>query len=157
MMRTMKRALVVLLVAVMLLSVTAAQAQAVSYKASKVTAKQIVTQLKKTTGLIKKVSKPGSEATAFKKQPNAYKSKYNFTDKKYNKVYCTVEVFRDGYDAARRQASIDMMNLFYSLFEFEADVPLQAYRYKNVVLSVNSDMPLSRVLKYYNALKKMIK
>ena len=52
-MGTMKKTLLLLLVAVMMLSVTTVQAQAKTYKANKVTAKQIVTQLNK-TGLIKK-------------------------------------------------------------------------------------------------------
>ena len=152
----MKKVLAVLLVAIMLLSFTAVQAQAVTYKANKVTAKQIVTQLKK-TGLIKKVSKIDAATTEYMKYPNTYKSKYNFTDKKYKYVYCTVEVFRNNYDAARRQAYIDTLAYFYSVFEWEEDIPLQAYRYKNVVLRVGNNMPLARVLKYYNAMKKLIK
>ena len=155
-MRSMKKALVLLLVVTMLLSVTAVQAQAATYKASKVTAKQIVTELKK-TGLIKKVSKPGSEAIEFMKTPNAYKSKYNFTDKKYKDVYCTVEVFWDNYDAVGRKSYIESLSSWYTIFGIEEDIPLQAYRYKNVVLRVGSKMPLSRVLKYYNAVEKMVK
>ena len=85
-MRTMKKALVALLVAMMILSVTVVQAQATSYKANKVTAKQIVMQLKK-TGYIKNVSKPDGAIEDLLKTPNFYKSKYNFTDKKYKDVY----------------------------------------------------------------------
>lgn len=153
-MRTMKKALVVLLVAMMVLSVTVVQAQAKSYKAGKVTAKQIVTQLKKTC-LVKKVFR--ADSVMDPKTPNVYKSKYNFTDRKYSKVYCTVEVFRDNYDAARRQAYMDTLSYVYNLFDVEEDIPLQAYRYKNVLLRVGSQMPLNRCLKYYNAIKKMIK
>ena len=153
-MRSMKKAMVLLLVVTMLLSVTAVQAQAATYKASKVTAKQIVTELKK-TGLIKKAYK--ADSTMDPKIPNVYKSKYNFTDKKYKDVYCTVEVFRDNYDAVGRKSYIESLGYWYSVFDIEEDIPLQTYRYKNVVLRVSSKMPLSRVLKYYNAVKKMVK
>ena len=153
-MGTMKKTLLLLLVVVMMLSVTTVQAQAKTYKANKVTAKQIVTQLNK-TGLIKKMIKP--DAAMDPRTPNLYKSKYNFIDKKYNDVYCTVEVFRDNLDAVRRQASIDALYYLYDALEIEEDVPLHAYRYKNVVLRVGRQMKLERVLKYFNALKKMIR
>ena len=155
-MRAMKKTLVFLLLTIMMLSIATVQAEAKSYKANKVTAQQIVTQLK-TTGLIKKAWKPSSKELMDPSTPNAYKSKYNYTDKEYSDVYCTVEVFDDNFDAVRRQSYIDILSFFYGTFGMEEDVPLQAYRYKNVLLRVGSKMPLKHVLKYYNTMKKVIK
>ena len=154
-MRATKKALSMLLAVIMLFSITAVHAQAKTFKASSVTAKQIVLQLKK-TGLVKKAYKPNSKEIMDLETPNAYQSKYNYMDKKYKEVYCTVEVFSDAYDAAMRQAYINTLSVLYGTFDQEEDIPLQAYRYKNVVLRVGSKMPLNRVLKYYNALKKML-
>lgn len=155
-MKAMKKALSVLLIAIMLFSIATVQAEGKGYKAGKVTAQQIVTQLK-TTGLIKRAWKPSSKDLMDSETPNVYKSKYNFTDKDYQSVYCSVEVFSDNYDAARRQGYFDLLSMFYGTFGIEEDVPLQAYRHKNVLLRVGSQMPLKHVLKYYNAIKSMIK
>ena len=46
---------------------------------------------------------------------------YNFIDKKYNDVYCTVEVFRDNLNAVRRQASIDALYYLYDALEIGSD------------------------------------
>ena len=153
-MKTMKKMLVMLLVAVMILSVPTAQAK--TYKANKVTAKQVVTELKKSTGLIKKITKADGIEELLK-TPNFYRSKINFTDKEYKDIYCTVEVFRDIYDAVYRQAQISTLSYLYGTLQQEEDVPLQAYRFKNVVIRVGSKMPLDRVMKYYNALMKIVK
>lgn len=154
MMKMLKKVLVFMLVAVLLLSIPAAQAK--TYKASKVTAKQIVTELKKMTGYIKSTSKPDIEAYWYS-EPNYFKSKYNFIDKKYDKVYCSVEVFRDNYDAARRQAYMDTLNYLKATFEWEEDVPTYSYRYKNVVIRFGSTMDRTRAIKYYKTLQKIIK
>lgn len=150
-----KNALVFLLVAILILTIPAAQAK--TYVAKKATAKQIVTELNKTTGLIKKTFKADTDISDMLKLPNYYKSKYNFTDKKYKYVYCSVEVYRDSYDAVMRHAEINTLSWLYGTFEQEEDVPLQACRYKNIVIRVGGKMPISRVLKYYNALKKILK
>ena len=150
----MKKFLAFLLVVVLLFSIPAAQAK--TYKAKKVTAKQIATELKKTTGLIKSISKADVEASLYQ-TPNNFKTKYNFTDKKYKDVYCTIEVYRDNYDAIRRQGQMDLVKFFSLLFDMGGDMPTESYRYKNVIIMLNSKIPLSRAVKYYNALKKIIK
>ena len=155
-MKTIKKLLVMLLIAVMILSIPAAQAK--TYKASKVTAKQIVTELKKSTGLIKSISKAtGDEVKEAYKTPNSYRSKYNFTDKIYRDVYCSIEVFRDQYDASARTVEIKLAAVLNVILGQEENAPYLAYRYKNVVIRIGSKMPLERVLVYFKALKKIIK
>ena len=151
-MKKAKKILLSLFIFVLLFSLPA---QAKSYKAENVTAKQIVTELKKSFS-IKKVVVPKKKNTTIG-EPNSYKTKINFYDKKYKKVYCSIEVFEDNYDAAQRCAYMQALSTLYATFGQKEDVPLVAYRYKNVVIRLNTNMPKSYAKKYYNALKKIVK
>ena len=120
------------------------------------TAKQIVTKMKNETP-IKKIVKNDKSVKNNIGKINMYTSKCNFYDKKYKKVYCTIEVFKNRDDAIRRAGYIDCLNVFYGTFNQKEDVPLVAYQYKNVVLRVGSSMPYKRAKQYYDALKKVAK
>lgn len=156
----MKKVMRIVMTSLMILLLFSAPVQAKAkikrYKASKVTAKQICVELKKTIPSITKIKKYSAKGDMYS-TPNYYRSKANFTDKKYPYVYCTVEVYRDNYDAAMRLAYLSSLQFMYANFSWEEDIPLTAYRYKNVVVRVGSRIPLKYSKKYYNALKKIIK
>ena len=159
-MKTMKKVLFAVLIFTLLLAMPAsAKAKVKSYKASKVTAKQIAKELKKTLPVtnVVVISKKNKEYTDIFNHPNLYKSKVNFYDKKYKKIYCTVEVFRNKYDAATRVAEIRALDYIYGTLDIAVDIPIQTFRYKNVVIRLNHDMPTSYAKKYYKALKKIVK
>lgn len=118
------------------------------------TAQQIVKALKKKMNIYK-ISTPTTEGTTG--EPNSYTSKVVFYDKKYNSVYCTVEVFEDCYDAAQRYSYIQTLSAFAGAFGLTEDTPLVPFRYKNVILRVNTSMPESYAKKYYTALKQVVK
>ena len=126
-----------------------------TYKASKVTAKQIVTELKKTCPVGKAYKhKKGSTTEG---QINSYKTKASFYDKKYKKVYCSVEVFEDSYDAVYRKAYLDSLAVWYATWEWDEDIPLLSFRYKNVLFRYPTQMPYKYASKYYYAIKKIVK
>ncbi len=83
--------------------------------------------------------------------------KRSFYDKKYKKTYCTVEVFEDAYDAATRVSYIELLNYEYYLADQKEDVPLCAFRYKNVVFRYPSTMPYKYAATYYKNIKKIVK
>jgi len=126
-----------------------------TYKAKKVTAKQIVTQLKKVTnvGTVRK----HEEADLITGQINAYKSKYSFYDKEYNKTYCSIEVFEDIYDAVYRAAYLDSVSYTDRLLGLEETIPWKLFRYKNVLFRYPYDMPYNYAAKYYKYIKKIVK
>lgn len=117
---------------------------------AKMNAKQIVNALKKKMNIYR-ISTPTKYVTTG--EPNSYTSKTIFYDKKYNSVYCTVEVFEDCYDAVQRCAYIQIIGDLTG----DESIPTVAYRYKNVVVRVNTSMPNSYAKKYYTALKQIIK
>lgn len=127
-----------------------------SYPSSKVTAKQIATELSKAFK-INRITTPSKKQAPQYGEPNYYKTKANFYDKKYSKVYCSVEVFRDAYDAATRCGELRSYRFVYTLLGITEDVPFTAYRYKNVVVRLNNKMPQKYAIQYYNTLKKIVK
>lgn len=136
-------------------SVQAATVKLKAYKYAKVTAKQIVTELKK----VNKVGKTykhekGTLATG---QVNMYKSKFSFYDKKYKDVYCSVEVFSDFYDAASRKAYVDYLGDMYQAFGQDETFPFCSFRYKNVIFRYPSAMPYKYAITYYKNIKKIVK
>lgn len=147
--------MLLLLVMCFPLSVSAKTVKTKSYSANKVTAKQIVVELKKTFK-IKKISTPAKSETIIG-QPNAYKTKTDFYDPKYPRMYCTVEVFEDTYDAAQRFSFIQSLGQLYDLFGLVKENPTQVCRYKNVVIRFNDDVPTKRIARYYKVLKKIVK
>ena len=161
-MKTVKRVLLITL-AVMLLFCSPALAKSKklkSYKAKKVTASQIVGQLTKkvpVTNVIGVSKKTHPDLAPMFDHPNEYKTKINFTDKNYPSVYCSVEVFRDKYDAATRKAELSATTLFYDLLGMTTDFPTLTYRYKNVLIRLNDDMPTAYALNYFKYLKKIVK
>ena len=108
--KTRRTFFIILLLLIIITAVPAQAAKLKKYKSKKVTAKQIVTELKK-------VNKVGKIYTHKKNdlvtgQINQYKSKYSFYDKKYKKMYCSIEVFDDAYDANRRASYLDSLYFF---------------------------------------------
>lgn len=155
-MKNFKKIFLSLLIIGLIFCVPKTNAYAKTYKANKVTAQQIVKEFQKKCP-VKKVFAHKKSDMIEEDRPNRYKTKYGFYDKKYKKVYCTVEVFEDVYDAVSRKAYIDMLQETYSIFGFDESIPLQAHRYKNVILRTSQKMPLKYYLKYYNVLKKIVK
>lgn len=140
----------VLIILAMSLHMTA---HAKTYKESKVTSKQIVAELGKKFKMfgVKTYTKKNDPNGGVLGEPNEYKSKTDFYDKKYRTKYCTVEVFADRYDAVYRQAYLRF------LYSIDGSESMIMYRVKNVVIRLNNNMPSNYAKKYYYALKKMIK
>ena len=63
----------------------------------------------------------------------------------------------DAYDATRRASQIDSLNLMYGTFNQEEDIPLCAFRYKNIVFRYPSSMPYKYAAVYYKNIKKIVK
>ena len=115
-MKRLSKALILICIFVFLFATpVSAKVKYTRYRANKVTAKQITNQLKKGFGIkgIKVITKKDSE---YINEPNWFKSKSTFTDKKYPKVYATVEVFNDSYDAATRLGYVQALSeIYYAL------------------------------------------
>ena len=146
---------ITLMLLIIIAAIPAQAAKLKKYKAKKVTAKQIVTELKKVNKVGKVYKHKKNELVTG--QINRYTSKYSFYDKKYKGVYCSVEVFVDAYDATRRASQIDSLNLMYGTFNQEEDIPLCAFRYKNIVFRYPSSMPYKYAAVYYKNIKKIVK
>ena len=146
---------VTLLLLVIVAAVPAQAAKLKKYKAKKVTAKQIVTELKKVNKVGKIYKHKKADLTTG--QINSYKSKYSFYDKKYKDAYCTVEVFDDAYDANRRAAYLDSLYFIYSMNEVDYGTPEEAFRYKNILFRYPQEMPYKYAATYYKNIKKIVK
>ncbi len=158
-MKTFKR-LVLITLAAMLLFCTPAMAKIKSYKAKKVTATQIIKQVKKKmpiTNIVPVSRKSRPDLAPMFDHPNMYKTKINFNDRSYPSIYCSVEVFRSNHDAATRLAELNVTATFYDILGITIDFPSTNYRYKNTIIRLNDAMPTAYALKYYKLLKKIIK
>ncbi|MDO4647760.1 MAG: hypothetical protein Q4B26_03845 [Eubacteriales bacterium] len=141
-----------LLVFVLLLSIPTTAGAAKTYKAKKVTSKQIVTEFKKSFKIHKIKDYKKGKNDSLVGEVNDYKSKTDFYDKRYNK-YCTVEVFADAYDAAGRRAFLQLYQVIYN----DDSTNMYVFRHKNIILRVTNAMPKSAALKYYRTLKSIVK
>jgi hypothetical protein len=141
--------------------------QAKTYKASKVTSKQIVKELKKSFKIKdiydyeendwKAEDDSDTDKSEYVEQPNTYIHKTNFYDKRYT-TYCSVEVYSDAYDAATRIAELRAYDSLCETFGVSNDtVGMHNYRYKNIVIRLSNGMSQKESLKYYKKLKKIIK
>lgn len=165
-MKKLTRVLSMVLSVCLLLGVFTIPVQAKTYKASEVTSKQIVKELKKSFK-IKDIydmeendwkDSDGTDYSEYKDDPNMYNHKTNFYDERYS-TYCSVEVFSYAEDAATRIAELRAYDYLAETFtSLEADsTGMHNFRYKNIVIRLSKGMSQKEALKYYKKLKKIIK
>ncbi len=152
--KTRRTLFITLLFLIIVVAVPAQAAKLKKYKAKKVTAKQIVTELKKVNKVGKIHKHKKSDLTTG--QINSYKSKYSFYDKKYKKAYCSIEVFADAYDAIQRISRLDTLMVIQTVEEW-GDSPDMTFRYKNILFRYPHEMPYKYAAKYYKNIKKIVK
>jgi hypothetical protein len=164
-MKKLTRVLSMVLSVCLLLGVFTIPVQAKTYKASEVTSKQIVKELKKSFK-IKDIydyeendwkGSDGPDYSSYADDPNYYNHKTDFYDERYS-TYCSVEVFSDAEDAATRIAELRTYDYVCNIFNQSDDsVDMHNYRYKNIVIRLSNGMSQKEALKYYKKLKKIIK
>ena len=156
-MKVAKKKVFILLMAAVMLIALCVPVSAKTYKAKKVTAKQITTELSKKFSIkdVENYTKK-TEGTMIGLK-NGYKSKTTFIDKKYPRLYCSIEVFKNSNLAYRRDGYLEALRIFDDSYGFEHDAPFSNYIYKNILIRLNGHMPKSYEKKYLNAIKKIVK